>query len=231
MREFREDDPALRLDEILPGKSIFQYRDGFSYGTDAVLLSRFIKPPRADSVGVEFGTGTGVIPILLAHRANFSRVSAFEIQEDYALLARENLRRVGLEDKVSVVWDDLKNAKNHVEGTVDFVFTNPPYMKMTSGYLNEGSRKLVARHEKHCTLEEICQSASALLRYGGSFFVVHRPDRLVDLFCALRGADLEPKELITVHSHAGEPPKLILCRAKKSSSPFLVVGEPMVLYP
>ena len=65
MIEFREDDPALRLDEILPGKKIFQYREGFAYGTDAVLLSRFIKPPHAKSVGVEFGTGTGIIPLLL----------------------------------------------------------------------------------------------------------------------------------------------------------------------
>lgn len=228
---FREDDPALRLDEILPGKKIFQYREGFSYGTDAVLLSRFIKPPHADSVGVEFGTGTGVIPILLSQRANFSHITAFEIQEDYALLAQENLRRCQLEDKVTVVWDDLNNAPKHLEKPVDFVFTNPPYMKMTSGYLNEGERKLVARHEKHCSLEGICQTAAALLRYGGSFFAVHRPDRLVDLFCAMRAADIEPKELITVHSHAGEPPKLVLCRGKKSAAPFLVVGEPMVLYP
>ncbi len=231
MIEFREDDPALRLDEILPGKKIFQYREGFSYGTDAVLLSRFIKPPHAKSVGVEFGTGTGVIPILLSERARFSHITCFEIQEDYARLAQENLRRTGLEDKVSVVWDDLQNAKAHIKGEVDFVFSNPPYMKMSSGYLNEGERKLAARHEKYCTLESLCQSASSLLKYGGCFFVVYRPDRLVDLFCAMRKADLEPKELIPVHSRAGEPPKLVLCRGKKAAAPFLVVGAPIVLYP
>ena len=69
------------------------------------------------------------------------------------------------------------------------------------------------------------------MKYGGSFFCVHRPDRLVDLFCALRSADLEPKELVTVHSYAGEAPKLILCRARKCAAPSLIVAKPLVLYP
>lgn len=228
---FDPTDPALREDEVFPDVHILQYREGFSYGTDAVLLADFIRVNKKNPVGVEFGTGTGIIPILLSKKMNYASLTAFEIQEDYALLARENLRRTSLSDRVQVVWDDLKNAAAHVKGEVDFVFTNPPYMKMTSGFLNEGERKLIARHEKFCTLEEICRSAAGLLKYGGSFFCVHRPDRLVDLFCALRAADLEPKELVTVHSYAGEAPKLILCRARKCAAPSLIVAKPLVLYP
>ncbi len=224
-------DPSLREDEVFPGVTVLQYRDGFSYGTDAVLLSDFIRLQKKNAVGAEFGTGTGIIPILLSRRLSFASLTAFEIQEDYAALARENIRRCGLEEKVKVVWDDLKNAPSHLEREVDFVFSNPPYMKMTSGYLNEGERKLVARHEKFCTLEEICLAAARILKNGGSFFAVYRPDRMVDLFCALRGAGLEPKELVMVHSREGEAPKLLLCRAKKAAAPSLVVAKPLILYP
>lgn len=224
-------DPALREDEVFPGVTVYQYRDGFSYGTDAVLLSQFIRLTKKNAVGVEFGTGTGIVPILLSRRLPFSSITAFEIQKDYAELAQENLRRCGLNHKVTVVWEDLKNAARHLTGEVDFVFSNPPYMKMSSGYLNQGERKLIARHEKFCTLEELCHSAAEILKYGGSFFVIYRPDRLVDLFCALRGAGLEPKELVTVHSYEGEAPKLVLCRARKGAAPSLVVAKPHILYP
>ena len=101
---------------------------------------------------------------------------------------------------------------------------------MTSGYLNESERKLTARHELKCNVNDICNGASRLLKNGGDFFVIYRPDRLCDLICAMRESGLEPKEMTEVVSHAGEAPTLILVRGKKSALPSMKITEPFVIY-
>ena len=201
--------------ELSPGMEILQYGDGFGFGTDAVLLSEFIKPPHKNAFGVEFGTGTGAIPILLSQRCSFGSVTAFEIQEEYALLAEENIRRTGLSDKISVLCADLKKARELIPREADFLFTNPPYMKADSGRLNPDKKKLIARHEIHCTIDDVCQSAYRVLKSGGDFFAVYRTDRLCDLLCAMRKARIEPKELVTVDTKNDRLPTLCLVRGKK----------------
>ena len=223
-----------RLDKINEDISIYQYTEGFLYGTDAVLLAAYVKPKKG-AVMVELGTGTGIIPILIAHRKQPSQIFAFEIQEDYARLASENVELCGMSDRIEIVHDDLKNITPYyfrdkgVE-SVDAVFTNPPYMKMTSGYLNESERKLTARHELKCNIDDICTSAAKILKNGGDFFIIYRPDRLCDLFCAMRGAGIEPKEMTEVVSHVGEAPTLILVRGKKSALPSMKITKPFVIY-
>ena len=95
-----------KLDET---HSLYQYTDGFSFGTDAVLLSAFIRCRKGD-VGVEVGTGTGIIPLLLSIHKEFRKLYALEIQKDYVLLARENVEWNGFSEKVEVVEGDLKEA-------------------------------------------------------------------------------------------------------------------------
>jgi tRNA1Val (adenine37-N6)-methyltransferase len=223
-----------RLDKINEKISIYQYTEGFSYGTDAVLLSAFVKVKKG-SIGVELGTGTGIIPILLCHHKSPEKIFAFEIQKDYALLASENVELSGMTDRIEIICDDIKNItpyyfRDRGVESVDFVFSNPPYMKMTSGYLNDSERKLTARHELFCDINDVCTSASKLLKNGGDFFVVYRPDRLTDLIVALRRANLEPKELVEVVSRKGEAPALLLLKARKSASSSLKVEKPFVIY-
>ena len=223
-----------RLDKINDDISIYQYTEGFSYGTDAVLLAAYVKLKKG-SVCVELGTGTGIIPILVTYRKNPKKIFAFEIQDDYAELARENVELCGMSDKIEIVHDDLNNITPYyfrekgVE-SVDAVFTNPPYMKMTSGFLNESERKLTARHELRCDIEDVCTAASKLLKNGGDLFVIYRPDRLCDLLCAMRNAGIEPKELTEVASHTGEAPTLILVKGRKSALPSMKVTKPFVIY-
>ena len=223
-----------RLDKINEKISIYQYTEGFSYGTDAVLLSAYVSVKK-DSAGAELGTGTGIIPILLCHHKSPKKIFAFEIQKDYADLASENVTLSGMEGKIEIIHDDIKNVtpsymRKYGWESLDFVFSNPPYMKMTSGYLNESERKLTARHELHCDINDVCTAASRLLKNGGDFFVVYRPDRLCDLFVALREADLEPKELLEVVSRKGEAPTLVLVKARKKASASLKLLKPFVIY-
>ncbi len=223
-----------RLDKINEHISIYQYTDGFSYGTDAVLLSAFVKAKKGQ-VGVELGTGTGIIPILITYRNEIKKIFAFEIQKDYYDLAKENVALSSMSDRIEVIHDDLKNItpyylREYGVESVDFVFSNPPYMKMTSGYLNESERKLTARHELKCDINDVCLSASRLLKNGGDFYVIYRPDRMCDLFLALRNADLEPKEMTEVVSRLGEAPTLILVKAKKGASSSMKVNAPFVIY-
>ncbi|MBQ7897178.1 MAG: tRNA1(Val) (adenine(37)-N6)-methyltransferase [Clostridia bacterium] len=223
-----------RLDKINDKISIYQYTEGFAYGTDAVLLASYVNVKKGQ-IGAEFGTGTGIIPILLTHHKSPEKIFAFEIQEDYALLASENVKLAEMSDKIEIIHDDIKNITPYyfrekgVE-SVDFVFSNPPYMKMTSGYLNESERKLTARHELFCDIDDICLSASKILKNGGDFYVVYRPDRMCDLFVAMRKAGLEPKEMTEVQSRLGDAPTLILVRARKGASSSLKITKPFVIY-
>lgn len=223
-----------RLDKINGDISIYQYTEGFAYGTDAVLLSAYAKVKKG-STGVELGTGTGIIPILVTYHKSPKKIYAFEIQDDYAELARENVELCKMSDNIEIIHDDIKNITPYYlreRGceSVDFVLTNPPYMKMTSGYLNESERKLTARHELKCDINDVCSSASKLLKNGGDLFVIYRPDRLCDLFVAMRESGIEPKELTEVVSHMGEAPTLVLVRGKKSALPSLKITPPFVIY-
>ena len=222
-----------RLDKINEQLSIYQYTDGFAYGTDAVLLAAFASVKKGEK-GADLGTGTGIIPILLAHHKSPEKIYAFEIQEDYALLARENAVRCNFSDKIEVICENVKNVfpgylrERGVEA-LDFVVTNPPYMKMTSGALGESERKIVARHEKYCDISDIARAASNLLKNGGDMYIIYRTERLCDLFFALRENNLEPKELVFVRSFEKDEPKLIMCRARKCASSSLKVSD-FVIY-
>lgn len=207
---------------------LYQYPDGFSFGTDAVLLAGFIRPRRGH-VGVEFGTGTGIIPLLLAMHKSFSHITALEIQADYAALARENVEANGFSDRITVLQGDLKQAKALIGGPVDFVFTNPPYMKRDSGKGNESERKRIARHEILCDLDDICRSAASLLQDKGEFYAVYRTERLAEMIFSLKSVGLEPKTLVMVTPKPSSQPELFLLRAVKGARPGLRTRPPFII--
>lgn len=220
----------MRLDKINKDLSIHQYKDGFCYGTDAVLLSAFVSVKKGER-GAEIGTGSGIIPILLNYHKNPGKIYAFEIQPDYATLARDNAAMCGYGDNIEVICDNINNCKSHgIEG-LDFVFTNPPYMKCDSGKLNLDEKKLISRHEVHCNIDDICRAAAGMLKNGGNFFAVFRPDRLSDMIFALKSHRLEPKEITFVQSHTGKAPNLFLIKAKKDCfDGGLKINKNLVLY-
>lgn len=219
---------AKVLQSIDSTHSIYQFTDGFSFGTDAVLLSGFVHPRRG-SVGAELGTGTGIIPLLLSIHKDFKKIYALEIQEDYAALARENIAINGFGDKVEVICGDLKEVEKHVPFPCDFVFSNPPYMKKDSGKTNDTEKKRIARHEVMCDITDVCRAASFLLQDKGDFYCVYRTSRLAELFSAMQKFDLEPKNMILVTPTPKSEPSLVLVRGVKGGKPDLKTRAPFVI--
>ncbi len=200
--------------EINDSLKLKQISSGLKFGTDALLLAAFIRRmPTKDAV--EYGAGSGVISLLHAVRNKFRAVTAVEIQPEYAALIRKNAEENGLDGKVSAVCGDIREYRTEA----DVIFSNPPYMKATSGYRNTDDGKFIARHEVCGDIGDFCASAARNLKYGGLFYVVYRPDRLTDLLTALRENRLEPKRILFAAATAVHAPSLVLIEAKKGAAP------------
>lgn len=220
-----------RIDDLqLDGLKIIQNPKGFCFGIDAVLLSNFIKLKERETA-VEFGTGTGIIPILLTAKTKSTRIFAFEVQEDVADMALRSVKLNNLSERITIIHDNLKEASQYFEkGTVDVVFTNPPYMSGSGGIKNNHENKTISRHETLCTLEDILKKASELLKYRGRFYMIHRPNRLVDIIDLCRKYKLEPKEIRFIQPSNDKKPNIFLLMCSKGGQPDLKFHDPLIVY-
>ncbi len=212
------------LTEVNDGIRLIQNKKGLTYGTDAYLLSCFIKERRSGTAA-EIGSGSGIISLLLAQRGKFSRIYALEVQEYYAFLTERNAALNDLSHIVEAVCTDARDFKTEC----DTVFMNPPYMKVGDGKRNEDDGKYAARHELNGDIFDLCRAASGMLKYGGEMYVVYRPDRLSDLICAMREAKIEPKTLCFVHQSAKHSPCLVLVCGKKGGKSGMNILRPLIL--
>lgn len=220
-----------RIDDLqLNGLKIIQNPKGFCFGIDAVLLSDFAKMGKGEKL-VEFGTGTGIIPILLSAKSTFKHLVAFEVQAEVADMAKRSVALNGLENRIEVVVDNLVHATRYIEaGTVDAVVTNPPYMSGNMGLKNSSDQKTISRHEIMCTLEDIVKTASKLLKFRGKFYMIHRPNRLVDIICLCRQYNMEPKAIRMIQPFEDKEPNIFLIECVKGGKPEMKVQPPLIVY-
>ncbi|MBO5938029.1 MAG: methyltransferase [Clostridia bacterium] len=219
-----------RLDEVNEKISLIQKKDGLTFGTDAYLLAAFMRPQRR-ALAVELGTGTGIISLLLAARERFDKIWALEVQEEFSTLAARNVLLNRMEDRVFVRHTDVREFGVADMGKeVDVVFSNPPYMRTDSGKRNLSDGKYIARHEVCGGIGDFCAAAERLLKYGGRFYCVWRPDRLSELMSALREHHLEPKTMVFVHADQESEPSMVLISATKGGAPSLRVLPPLILH-
>ena len=123
-------------------------------------------------------------------------------------------------DLIHPVIGDIKSVSElFAAGESDLVICNPPYKLSGSGLTNPDEAKRIANHETECTLDDICEAAKWLLRFGSRFVMCQRPERLTDVLGAMRAHDLEPKRLRMVQGRADKAPKLFLCEAKRGAKP------------
>ena len=221
-----------RIDDLeYKGLKIIQNKDGFCFGVDSILLSDYAKGIKKGSTVVDIGTGTGIVAILLCAKTNLKKIYGIELQEEVANIAQRNVELNGLDDKMEVININIKDVFSKLEkNKIDVIVTNPPYKKHDTGVKNLDTRQLISRHEVECTLEDIIKNASLLLKDLGEFYMVHRAERIVDIFVTLRKYKLEPKNIRFVHSKIGEKPNLVLVKAVKCAKEFLMIDKPFVIY-
>ena len=219
-----------RVDDLQNGYYIIQDPRKFCFGMDAVLLSGFARVKKGEKV-LDMGTGTGIIPVLLASKTVGEHFTGLEIQEECAEMAARSVKYNNLEDRVSIRQGDIKEAVS-IFGAASFhvVTCNPPYMIGQHGLTNPEAPKAIARHEVLCTFEDIAAQTARLLAPGGSFYLVHRPFRLAELIVTLSKYKLEPKRMQLVYPYADREPNMVLLQAVRGGKPRMTVEKPLVIY-
>ncbi|NLU51986.1 MAG: tRNA1(Val) (adenine(37)-N6)-methyltransferase [Clostridiaceae bacterium] len=223
--------PDETLEDLqIKGLYILQKKDKFRFGMDAVLLANFVsilKPKRV----LDLGTGTGIIPILLAAKTNAKWITGIEIQPDIADMAKRSVEGNGLNDRIEIIEGDLKAAKDLLgAATYDVVVTNPPYSKVGTGFVNPTESKAISRHEIYCTLDDVLDCARSMLKPNGEFYMVHRPERLTDVITGMRWVKIEPKILRMVVAKEGQAPGLFLIKGLKNGNAGLKIMPNLVIY-
>ena len=221
-----------RIDDLeFKNLKIIQNKDGFCFGIDSVLLSDFAKNIKKDSMVLDLGTGTGIIPILLCGKTKLKKITGIELQEEVAKMAKKSIKLNNLEDKFNVINENILNLNKIYENqTFDVIVSNPPYKKKDTGITNENEKKIISRHEISASLEDFIKISKDLLKDKGEFYMVHRPERLVDIFELMRKYKIEPKILKMVYSYKNKEPKLILIKGVKNAKPFLKVESNLYIY-
>lgn len=220
-----------RLDDLhRNGYMIIQNPNKFCFGIDAVLLSDFARAKKGASV-IDIGTGTGIIPILMCAKTNASKYIGIDIQEESVDMAKRSVLINKLDDKIEILHLDVKNAENNLKkGSFDVVTSNPPYMNIGGGLLNEYDSKKIARHEILCTLDDVVKTTSSLLRSKGEFYMVHRPSRLCDIITTFRKYKLEPKIIKLVQPYKHKEPNILLIKGVKDGNAMLTFLPNLVVY-
>lgn len=223
--------PNERLDELhRNGYFIIQDPGRFCFGMDAVLLSGFARVKKGEQA-LDLGTGTGIIPILLEAKTEGKHFTGLEIQPESADMAARSVAYNQLEEKVSIVTGDIKDAsKIFGASSFDVITTNPPYMIGEHGLKNPTDAKAIARHEVLCNLDDILRESARILRTGGRFYMVHRPFRLAEIFAKMVEYRIEPKRMQLVYPYVDKEPNMVLIEGLRGGKSRLTVEKPLIVY-
>ncbi len=210
---------------------IIQNKNGFRFGIDSVLLSDFAKDIKPGASVLDLGTGTGIISILLCGKTQLKRIIGIEIQKDVADMAARSIEMNRLENRAQILNEDIRNlSKIFPANSIDAIVTNPPYKKEKTGMVSKDKTQLISRHEVMCNIEDIAKTASELLNSNCSIYMIHRPDRMVDIIECFRKYKLEPKIIRYIYPKIDKEPNLVLIKATKNGRQFLKTEKPLIVY-
>lgn len=218
------------FDELWPGGPCFkQTQESFKLSTDSVLLADFANMSRVRNC-LDLGSGAGVLTVLLAEKNPNAQLSGVEIQSEYAELSRQNLAQNGMDERARIINEDMRDYRTlFTAESFDLVVSNPPYFSENSGYTAPSEHRAIARDERNCSLRDVCEAAKWALRWGGSFAMVHRPERLSEIFCAMTESGIEPKRLRMVCHSADRAPSLVLIEGRRGGNKGLSIEKPLIL--
>ncbi|MDV4152596.1 tRNA1(Val) (adenine(37)-N6)-methyltransferase [Clostridium sp. AL.422] len=216
----------LQLDNLY----LIQKKQGFRFGVDAVLLSHFANIKKKHRV-IDLCTGTGIIPFLLYGKYKPQEVIGVEIQDDMVEMANRSSSYNELDGIVKFINGDLKDISLLKSlGTFDALTVNPPYKLNNSGILNPDDKLAIARHEILCTLEDVIIAARRLLKDNGRIYIVHRPERLIDIFELMRKYKIEPKRVQMIQPNINKAPNIVLVEGQRDGGAYLKWEAPIYVY-
>lgn len=211
-------------EEIFKGGPLYNHADGvFKPGADSMLLGSFARMGRVKRF-CELGCGGGIVTLMLLDRAPSAYACAVDISGDAVRLCRSNLELNGMNG--DVIQGDIREYRGLLPaGSFDLAVCNPPYFVPGRGRAPRDAASALARGEEALSLSELCGCAAYILRFGGRFCLVYRPERLSELFCAMTAAGIEPKRLRMCASAPDRAPSLVLVEGVRGGAPGLAVEK------
>lgn len=198
-----------------------------AFNLDTILLANFVKIPVKTKTVMDFGTGAGAVMLYLSQKTK-ADIIGVEIQESRYLSALHNIKINHLEDQLSCIHQDIKLLEHQ---DIDCIVSNPPFFKVTeTSNLNENEDDTIARHEVMLNLRELIESASRVLKFGGHFFMIHRPDRFAEIVSTFNDYQLEIKRVRFVHPYLNQKANHVLIEAIKNGQPGMTLEPPLILY-
>jgi tRNA1(Val) A37 N6-methylase TrmN6 len=219
------------VDELLGGRlKILQKKKGYRFSVDALLLAHFVRLKKGDLI-VDLGTGSGIIPIILAQKNECSKIVGLDIQEELVDMARRSLVLNDLQEKVSICHGDIRKIEGLFKPrSFDVSIFNPPYRKVSSGKINPDAEKSVARHEIKGTVHDFLRASAFVLKKSGRAYIIYPATRMVELLARMRKAGVEPKRMRLVHSYDLSRGEFVLVEGVKNGREELEVLPPLIVY-
>lgn len=222
-----------RIDYLLADESmqIIQSPTAFAFSLDAVLLAHFASIPIKRGRILDLCTGNGAIPLLLSKRTN-AKITGVEIQERIFQMAERSIALNHLNEQLDVIHGDLKEMQPILgQSCFDVVTCNPPYFRSSKATeYNENEYLTIARHEVHCTLEDVVRACKLHVRPGGKVAIVHRPGRLIDIITLFREYKLEPKRIQFVYPKQGKEANMLLIEGIRDGKADIKILPPLYIY-
>ena len=219
------------LDDLqLKDICIIQKREGFRFGIDAVLLANFAKVKKKHKV-MDLCTGTGIVPFIIKGKKEPEKIVGLEIQNKFVEMANRSIKINGFNDTMEFLHGDLKDKELLKSiGRFDVVTVNPPYKLEKSGIVNPNDKYAIARHEVMCNLDNVIEACRIVLKDNGRLYMVHRPERLADIFCIMRKYKIEPKRVQMVHPNTKKPANILLVEGQRDGGAYLKWEPPIYVY-
>ena len=221
-----------RIYDILGYKDLNIYQDSsfFSFSLDSIILANYSTIRVRDKKIVDFCTGNAVVPIILTRRCD-KIIDCVEIQEKLYDLAVKSIKLNKLENRINIINDDVKVFSKNNLNVYDLVLCNPPYFKdLEKSSKNLSKEKMIARHEICINLDEVCHSANLVLKDNGTFSMIHRTERLIDVISCMKKYNIEPKKIMFIHEKSNLPSNMFLIEGQKNGKSGLKIDKPYILY-
>ena len=220
------------LNDILGYKnlSIYQDQNYFCFSLDSVILANYATIRYKDSNIIDLGCGNGVIPLIVSQRTN-KNIYGIEIQKNVFDLAVDSIKYNNLDNRIKLINDDISNITNDFNEYFDLALCNPPYFKLTDkSYLNISVEKQIARHELTMDLDKLFSVSKRILKNNGNIAIVHRPERLLEIFDTMRKYNIEPKKIKFIYEKVDKESTLVLVEGQKCGKTGLKIENPLIMY-